>query len=337
MQTKIQNLLSFNTFHINSTCHHFIEISHRDELLNIPFDILQSAIVLGGGSNVLLLDDIYTPMIKMNIKGIEIINETDDEIHLKVGAGEDWSDLVDFCVEKEWYGIENMALIPGTVGAGPMQNIGAYGREVKDVIYNVHFFNKEKNDFDVLLNSECKFGYRDSIFKQELKNQIIITEVEYILSKKPTFHLEYGPLKEWKETQSHITAKSIAEKVKEIRRSKLPDPTTIGNGGSFFKNPFVIEDIFKTIQEKYADVPSFRQENKIKIPAAWLIEKSGWKGYRENDFGVHQHQALVLVNYGNASGKDILLLSERIIQSVWENFGIKLEREINVIPEIKLS
>lgn len=326
------SLKDYNTFKIAADCSNLLNIHSVDQLNELTKDQINECFILGGGSNILILNDISRPVLKINIKGIEVLSENDESVHIKVGAGENWSEFVDFCCKNEYYGIENMALIPGTVGAGPIQNIGAYGREVKDVIHSVTYFDKTSMSLKSLNVKECNFGYRDSIFKNELKDKFIITSVEYILSKIPTFYLDYGPLKAWREQfNGPINALEIAEQVKAIRRSKLPDPEKIGNGGSFFKNPVISIQHFQNLQVKYPQIPYFSQGEDIKIPAAWLIEKAGWKGYRENDYGVHEHQALVLVNYGNASGTDIFKLSERIIDSVFTEFNIKLEREINII------
>jgi len=323
-------LRPYNTFHINAYCDVFYIIENIEDLYNITAQDLLQCKILGGGSNILMLHDIKSPILYMQIKGKEIIHEDQDTVHLKIGGGEIWSDFVDYCAERDWNGIENLALIPGTVGACPIQNIGAYGREVKDVIHKVHYFDKSSKTIHTLTNAECQFGYRDSIFKNELKDKCIIVAVEFILSKKPQFHLEYGPLQELKQQAGTLKARTIAEQVKSIRRSKLPNPEHIGNGGSFFKNPVISREQFETLLEKYPEMPHFLQEDGVKVPAAWLIEQCGWKGFRENDYGVHQHQALVLVNYGQATGEEIFELSDKIIDSVKNQFNIILEREINI-------
>jgi UDP-N-acetylmuramate dehydrogenase len=247
-----------------------------------------------------------------------------------------WHSFVLYCVDKGYAGIENLSLIPGTVGASPIQNIGAYGVEVKDVITSVRFYHLEKKKFETYDNATCQFGYRDSIFKQSLKGKIIITAVTFQLNKKAEFHIQYGNIQQELEhsgiTTQNLSIKAISDAVIRIRSSKLPDPKLIGNAGSFFKNPIVSQQQYEQLHSAYTTMPHYPlPNNQVKIPAAWLIEQCGWKGYRIGDAGVHEHQALVLVNYGGASGKTIDELSLKIVDSVQEKFNITLEREVQIL------
>jgi UDP-N-acetylmuramate dehydrogenase len=299
----------------------------RPEIINHPI------LVLGGGSNVLLTTDFKGTVLKNEIKGIECIHENEELIYVKVGGGEVWHDLVMYCVERGWGGIENLALIPGSVGAAPMQNIGAYGVEIQQVFHeadaisltdgSLHHFNKE----------QCKFGYRESIFKHELKGNMVITHVTFVLSKNPRLNTGYGAIKEElsKLGIELPNIRDIAEAVIRIRMSKLPDPNVLGNAGSFFKNPEIDLKDFELLQTNYPDIVGYPLPDfKVKLAAGWLIEKAGWKGVRYGDAGCHEKQALVLVNHGHATGSEIFQLSEKIISSVHEKFGVILHREVNI-------
>lgn len=291
-------------------------------------------LVLGGGSNLLFTRQPDQWVIKNEIKGIELLEEDDTQVLLKVGAGEVWHEFVLYCINHQYCGVENLALIPGTVGAAPIQNIGAYGVEVKQLISRVHYWDIEKGSFAYLDNEDCHFGYRDSIFKQVLKGKYIITEVEWRLSKIPSLNTSYGNIKEELQQMGieNPGIKDVADAVIAIRSSKLPDPKVVGNAGSFFKNPEVGNEVYAAIKILYPEAPGYKVgEDKTKIPAAWLIEQCNWKGFRQGDAGVHPKQPLVLVNYGNASGAEIFGLSAKIIDSVKEKFGIILEREVQVI------
>jgi UDP-N-acetylmuramate dehydrogenase len=266
------------------------------------------------------------------LKGIELIDETDSFVELRVSAGENWDNFVAYCVENAYNGIENLSLIPGSVGSAPVQNIGAYGVEVKDYILQVEGIELKSNKKLVINAEDCRFEYRQSIFKQELKNKFIITHVIFRLNKHENFNLGYGSIEQLFRKKEKRDLKALRETIIEIRESKLPDPAKFGNAGSFFKNPVIDKNKFYNLKANFPDVPFYSSGEMIKIPAAWLIEKSGWKGFRENDAGTWPLQPLVIVNYGNASGNEIYNLSERILESVRKTFRIELEREVNVIP-----
>lgn len=288
--------------------------------------------ILGGGSNVLLSGPVQGTVILNRIKGIDIVREEDAYVWLRVGAGEVWHDLVLYAIGKNLGGIENLALIPGTVGASPIQNIGAYGVEVKDTITTVEAWEWEKGAIKPFSNEACHFGYRDSIFKHELKARTVVTAVTFRLRKQPKLNTDYGAIREELATMGvPPSIQAVAQAVMNIRRSKLPDPAVIGNAGSFFKNPTIPQADYDALQEQFPDIPAYPAAAGLaKIPAGWLIEQCGWKGYRRGDAGIHTRQALVLVNYGQATGAQIWQLSEDVMQSVQEKFGIALEREVQV-------
>lgn len=292
----------------------------------------QPFFILGGGSNLLLTADIQAWILKNECRGIEKTEEDDRYVYLKAGGGEVWHDLVMYCIEHGYAGIENLALIPGTVGAAPIQNIGAYGVEVKDVIETVHTFDLHTGQYRDFGNAECEFGYRESIFKRVYRNHLFVYAVTFRLNKEPAFRLAYGDIRRtMDEMQLPLSIASVAAAVVHIRQSKLPDPKDIGNSGSFFKNPEIPSGHYNTLKEQFPLIPGYViSEERVKIPAGWLIEQCGWKGYREGAVGVHPRQALVLVNYGGAAGKEIFELSARILDSVRDKFGILLEREVQV-------
>lgn len=315
---------------------YYTELSDEQELalLHSNEAFKNGVLVLGGGSNILFTDDVPKWVLHNKIKGIRRVKEDDTYIWLNVGAGEIWHDFVMYCVQHNYAGVENLSLIPGTVGASPMQNIGAYGVEVKDIMESVRFFNLEQNIFQTYTNEQCAFGYRDSIFKNAFKGKVIITEVVFRLRKNPVFNISYGNIRQELDAMGiqELSIKAVSDAVIRIRSAKLPDPKKIGNAGSFFKNPEVPAAFYEKLKEEYAAIPGYKLEgNKVKIPAGWLIEQCGWKGFRENNFGVHKDQALVLVNYGGANGSDIAILSERIMASVEKQFGIILEREVQIM------
>lgn len=331
------SLKSYNTFGIDAAAKYFSSFSsvgNLNEILNSQFSILSSQLVLGGGSNILLTKNFDGIVLKNEIKGIEIIKEDEDHIYIKAGAGENWHQFVLHCVENNYAGVENLSLIPGNVGASPMQNIGAYGVEIKDVFYELEAFHKKEKFIQKFSLKDCEFGYRESIFKNKYKDQFAITNVTYRLNKKPAFNTGYGAVNQELKRMGvkDLSIRAISQAVINIRTSKLPDPKEIGNAGSFFKNPIVSDEQFTELKKAFPNIVAFPSgRNYTKLAAGWLIEQCGWKGYRKNDAGCYAKQALVLVNYGNATGKEIFELSEKIIQSVKKTFGVILEREINIV------
>ena len=329
------SLKPYNTFGIDIKAHQFISVKCEDELIGILKRFYASELfVLGGGSNMLLTKDIKNTVLHINLKGIEVIEETNSHVLLKAAAGEDWHDFVTYCLEKDYGGLENLSLIPGNVGTSPVQNIGAYGVELKDVMSYCEAINRQTLAKKRFNTEDCKFDYRNSIFKSKLKNQFIITSVIFKLTKNNhQLKLDYNSLKTELESQNIIqpSIKDVSKAVVSVRRSKLPDPKEIGNSGSFFKNPIVNEEAFNKIQDEFPNLPHYRIDSKsIKIPAGWLIENVGLKGYRKGDAGVHEKQALVLVNYGEASGKDIHAVSKLVQKEVQKKFNIHLESEVNI-------
>lgn len=335
------SLLPYNTFGVDVSASYVFYLKQPADLnalLEVPgfrerSGNLSRLLVLGQGSNILFTGDFEGIVIKNEIGGIKILEEDNSSVTVEAGAGVIWNDLVDYAVSRNWWGIENLVLIPGTAGAAPVQNIGAYGVEAANVIVSVTAFNLETGKWMVLENSECGFGYRDSIFKRNLKNRVVICSVAFRLSKRAEPRLEYSGVREELDRKgiSVPSAGDIAAAVAAIRRSKLPDPVQLGNGGSFFKNPVVSEVIFQRLKGAYPLMSFHRHGDLYKIPAGWLIEQAGWKGYRSGNIGCYEKQSLILVNYGNATGSEILDLSERICGSVSSMFGIDLEREVNVI------
>ncbi|MCE6989085.1 UDP-N-acetylmuramate dehydrogenase [Dyadobacter sp. CY323] len=331
------SLRHYNTFGLEATADYYAEAQSVQELTEILQDpVWKSApkFILGGGSNVLFTKNVDALVIHPEIQGIHKIKEDELNVWLKVGAGEIWHNFVMYCVEKNYGGAENLALIPGTVGAAPMQNIGAYGAEIKDIIESVEAVEIETGDVRIFSKAECNFGYRESIFKKEAKNQYIITGATLILSKNPVLNVGYGDvqrtLQEMNATEPSV--KYVSEAIMKIRRSKLPDPAVIGNAGSFFKNPEIPVKQFELLKDVFPGVPGYPvNDEKTKVPAGWLIEQAGWKGFREGNIGVHEKQALVLVNYGGGTGSEIKLLSERIQDSVEAKFGIRLNAEVNFV------
>jgi len=329
-------LKEYNTFSVSATAKYFASFSSVEELeelldnnKNIPFKM-----ILGGGSNILFTRDYNGLVLKNTIPGIKVLSEDNEYIYVNAGAGVRWHDLVLFCIKNNYAGMENLSLIPGNVGASPMQNIGAYGVEVKDVFYELEAFHLGDRITKTFNAKDCRLGYRDSIFKRQLKGQFAILNVTYRLKKNPVFNISYGAIEKELEKMKiqKLSIKAISDAVIHIRTSKLPDPAVIGNAGSFFKNPVIEKSEFKKIGGAEKNIPYYEAgENKYKIPAGWLIEQCGWKGYRKGDAGCYEKQALVLVNYGNATGKEIYNLSEEIKISVQERFGIELEREVNIV------
>ncbi len=330
------SLKNFNTFGVEASARYFVEINHEDELVELFMDPQckqMQLLIMGGGSNMLLITDFDGLVIHMNIRGFEHrINH--NEVYVEAGGGEVWNDLVNFCVAREYAGLENLSLIPGSVGASPIQNIGAYGVELQDVFYSCKAFEIATGTFKTFTKADCKFGYRESIFKGEVKGQYIITSVKFLLSLIPNVNLRYGAI-EQELTARGITSptiKDVSQVVSHIRVSKLPDPSTIGNAGSFFKNPIITQDEFSTIQAKFPDIVNYPAgKGYVKLAAGWLIEQCGWKGRVVGNTGTWKNQALVLVNHGGATGQEIFDFSSQIIDSVYTKFGVTLQREVNII------
>ncbi|HLO79707.1 MAG TPA: UDP-N-acetylmuramate dehydrogenase [Chitinophagaceae bacterium] len=328
------SLAAFNSFGIDVKARYFTKISSVDELSNLPLVQNLPLLVLGGGSNILFTGDFNGYVIHNQIRGIEVVHEDDDHVIVKTGAGEVWHEFVEYCINNSLAGVENMALIPGRNGASPIQNIGAYGVEVKDVFHELeayHLFEKKLYRFSA---SDCDFGYRDSVFKNKYKGQFLISSVTYRLNKKPSFQTAYGAIQQELEKMGvqDLSIRAVGDAVIRIRRSKLPDPAVIGNAGSFFKNPEISAVAFEKLKSAYPDIVGYPLPGgSIKLAAGWMIEKAGWKGYRKGQAGVHDKQALVLVNHGGAKGKEIYDLSEEILVSVREKFGVRLEREVNIL------
>lgn len=337
----IQNnysLRSLNSFGISATAKHFSKFTSTEELEELLSHPVAGAkeMILGGGSNILLINNFDGLVLKNEISGIEVVGETEKEIFVKAGAGVTWHTLVQYAVKNNWGGLENLSLIPGNVGASPMQNIGAYGVEIKDVFESLNAYDLHQKKVVAFDKTDCAFGYRESVFKRKYKDQFVILDVTYRLQKFPVFNISYGTIaSELEQMNVEINVQSISEAVIRIRTSKLPDPKKVGNAGSFFKNPVIPANTLLQLQRDLTgevEIPFFTiNESLVKIPAAWLIEQCGWKGFRKGDAGCYEKQPLVLVNYGNASGKDIFSLSEEIIKSVSGRFGIELEREVNMI------
>jgi len=329
------DLKPYNSFGIGVNAHSFFEFTEREDLCEfIQVNTLpEKRIILGGGSNFLFTADFDGMIIYPNIPGLGLINEDRNYYYLEAGAGEKWDDLVSFAVKYELGGLENLSNIPGNVGASPVQNIGAYGKEAKDLIFLVKGVDLATGETVEFTKEQCCFGYRDSVFKNELKGKIVVTSVVYRLDKFPEYTLDYGALKTETEKLGEVNLANIRQAVINIRSSKLPDPAIIGNAGSFFKNPYVESIIADQLKVKYAAIPVYATDKPgiSKLAAGWMIEQCGWKGYRVGDAGVHKDQALVLVNYGNATGNEILTLSEKIKSSVIEKYGVTLEPEVNVV------
>jgi UDP-N-acetylmuramate dehydrogenase len=330
-------LIDLNTFHMKVSAKWFASFSSVEELRTLLSNQTvqeEQMLVLGGGSNILFTDDFEGVVLKNNIKGMIVTEETADHVTLEVGAGEAWHDLVLHTVHQGWGGIENMSLIPGSVGASPIQNIGAYGVEVKDVLHDVEAIQISTQQIKRFSNADCQFGYRDSIFKRAEKGKWIITKVGFRLNKHTVLNTSYGAINDTlvKKGIHTPTIKDISDAVIAIRQSKLPDPAKIGNCGSFFKNPEISKTQFESLQLLFPDIVSYPiNEQRVKVPAGWLIEKAGWKGKTFGNYGVHKDQALVLVNYSDAEGHLIKQLALDISHSIWEKFGIQLEMEVNVV------
>ena len=330
------NLINLNTFGINVNAKLFVVMENEAdlvELFSLPEFKNNKKIFLGGGSNVLFTENFDGIVVLNKLKGIKIIDENSETVLVRSMGGELWHDLVSFAVNNNCWGIENLSLIPGTVGAAPMQNIGAYGAELKDTLFNVEAFEIENGVKRIFSGEECELGYRDSIFKNKLKGKYFIGAVTFKLSKIPKPNISYKILSDYLEKNNiKINGpKDISDAVAEIRRSKLPDPKIIGNAGSFFKNVFVNKIQLETLLKTFPEISYFKEDSVVKIPAGWLIEQCGWKGKRIGNVGVHDKQALVLINHGGAKGKEIIELANKIIASVKEKFGLELVPEVNIV------
>ena len=336
MQQNI-SLKPFNTFGLEASAKYFVEVnsvSNLKEILQNPNFQNINKLFLGGGSNILLTKNYDGLVIKINLKGIQKISEDESHVYIQAGAGENWHKLVMYCVENQYAGMENLSLIPGTVGAAPMQNIGAYGVEIKDIFEELQALNLETLEIETFKLEDCHFGYRESIFKHEAKGKYVITSVTFKLNKTPIFKTSYGDIQKTlaEMNVTDLSIKAVSDAVISIRKSKLPDPAEIGNSGSFFKNPEIPKAQYDDLKERFENIPSYPiNQTTVKVPAGWLIEQTGWKGFRDGEIGVHARQALVLVNYGNGTGEQIKALSAKIQASVLEKFGISLSTEVNFI------
>ncbi len=335
---KIQensSLKPLTTFGVEANARYFVEVSDEKELKEIfsQFDFTKTPfLILGGGSNLLFTKDFDGYVIAMCTKGIEKISENGGSVLVRAKAGENWHNFVLHCLENGWNGLENLAAIPGNVGASPVQNIGAYGREIKDVMHELRALDLHTMQEIVLSNADCKFGYRDSIFKHE-KNRYIVLSVTFELSKKSELHVEYGAIQKELETRNikTPTSKNIAEIVEFIRENKLPNPKELGSAGSFFKNPMVSKAQYEDILESFPNIVAYSDGNLVKLGAGWMIEQCGFKDFRQGDAGVYEKQALVLVNHGTATGKDIVELYNKIRNAVFQKFGVEIEVEVNIL------
>lgn len=328
------SLKNYNTFGIEAKAKQFVSVSSIAELKEI---LVQNnpIFILGGGSNLLLTQDIKKLVLHVNLKGIEIVETNEDFAIVKAQAGENWHEFVLYCIEQNLGGIENLSLIPGNVGTTPIQNIGAYGVEIKDTMLSCEALNLKTLEIETFTNADCQFEYRESIFKKELKNQYIITSVSFKLStKNHKISTTYGVIgaELAKNNIENPTLKDVSNAVIAIRQSKLPDPKELGNSGSFFKNPIISKEAYENAKALHPEMPHYVvSETEVKVPAGWLIEQAGFKGKRFGDAGVHKNQALVLVNYGAATGAEIVALSKNIQKTILEKFGIAIEAEVNII------
>jgi len=331
-----QSLKNYNTFGIDVRASEFADITSVDQLIQIIRNNNKLPLfVLSGGSNMLLTGDVDALVLHLNTKGIEKVGEDDDFIWIEAQAGEIWHDFVLHTISLNLGGLENLSLIPGKVGSSPIQNIGAYGVEIKDTMFSLNALNLSTLAIETFTNADCSFGYRDSIFKNELKDRYIITSVTFKLKKVPhVLHTSYGAIQQELDNMQvkTPTIRDVSNAVIAIRRSKLPDPKEIGNSGSFFKNPVIPKDDYLRLLEKNPDIPHYTvSETDVKVPAGWLIEHAGLKGYRKGDAGVHSKQALVLVNYGKATGKELIEMAGFVQSTVFEKFGIRITPEVNII------
>ncbi|MFR4244650.1 MAG: UDP-N-acetylmuramate dehydrogenase [Phocaeicola coprophilus] len=330
------SLLPYNTFGMDMKASRFVEYASVEELRglwNAEREAVARALHIGGGSNLLFASDYEGLILHSAIKGYTVVKETEEEVEVRVGAGEVWDDFVAYTVANGWYGAENLSLIPGEVGASAVQNIGAYGVEAKDLIVSVDTFGLETGEERRFMREECRYAYRESVFKQKLKGKYAVTFVTYRLKKHPVFHLEYGNIRAELEKQGcQVDLENVRRIIIAIRQAKLPDPKVLGNAGSFFMNPVVPKMQFEALLAQYPDMPHYPVDDAhVKIPAGWMIDRCGWKGKRVGHAGVHEKQALVLVNCGGATGKEVMHLAEEIVASVRERFGVTIRPEVNYI------
>jgi UDP-N-acetylmuramate dehydrogenase len=329
-----QSLKNYNTFGIEARAKEFIAVDTIDYLIEVVASN-KELFILGGGSNMLLTQDIEKLVVHVDLKGREIIEQNENFVIVKAQAGENWHEFVLWCIAQDFGGIENLSLIPGNVGTTPIQNIGAYGVEIKDTLYSCEALNRKTLQIETFTNAQCQFDYRESVFKNELKEQYIITAVLFKLTKKDhAVSTTYGAIEAElsKQNIQNPSLKDISNAVIAIRQSKLPDPKELGNSGSFFKNPIISKEAYEKAKALHPDMPHYVvSENSVKVPAGWLIEQAGFKGKRFGDAGVHKNQALVLVNYGTATGAELVALSQNIQQTILSQFGIAIEAEVNII------
>ena len=337
MKTNV-NLKSYNSFGFDAVAKQFVEINAVNDLQTlIKSGALQQQknLILSGGNNILFQNEVFDGLVVyINTKGIEILKEGGNEVMVRAQAGEDWPDFVRFCVGKGWHGVENLAHIPGKVGAAPVQNIGAYGMELKDSFLQCKAMDLVTGETKVFTKEECRFGYRESVFKGELKGRYVITSVDFLLKKDAPLNMEYGNIKSYLEQNGigNPTLQQLHDAICAIRNAKLPDVKQIGSAGSFFKNPVIERAQFETLSKEYPTMPHYDEPNgKVKIPAGWLIEQAGWKGWHDEHVGVYEKQALVLVHYGSGKGQDIVQLAHRIQESVEKKFGIRICPEVNFV------
>ena len=335
--SNLQNtsLKAYNTFGIDVAAEHLVSIESTSELVKTLAEINQKELlILGGGSNVLFMNDIKGTVLLNKLEGISVVDENEDHVWVKAGGGVNWHEFVLHCIHQNWAGIENLSLIPGSVGAAPMQNIGAYGVEIKNVFHELEAVEISSGKIKTFSNKECQFGYRESVFKRALKGQYLISSVIFKLDKKPTFKTSYGAITNELENMkvTELSIQAISNAVINIRQSKLPDPKVTGNAGSFFKNPVVPISLAENIKKEYPEAAAYPlDDNSMKLAAGWLIDKAGWKGKTYGNYGVHPKQALVLVNYGGATGQNIYDLSTEILTDIKSKFGVELEREVNIV------
>lgn len=330
------SLKKYNTFGIEAKAKEFIAVHSAEELKAVLAENLsKKKFILSGGSNMLLTKDIDALVIHVDLKGKKVILEDEDFVWIESQAGENWHEFVLWTINQDFGGLENMSLIPGNVGTTPVQNIGAYGTEIKDTFISCDAIKIDTQEARTFSKEECNFGYRESIFKNEVKDQYIITSVVFKLTKRNhKINTSYGDIlaELAKQSVTNPTLKDVSNAVIAIRQSKLPDPKELGNSGSFFKNPIILKTDFEKVQQKFPDIRFFEvSDTEVKVPAGWLIEQAGFKGKRFGDAGIHKNQALVLVNYGNATGAEILSVSKNIQKTIFETFGIHIEAEVNVI------